>query len=127
MSQLGNVVAKLLLFIAVFLFAIPAILFSVLVIGLTEDMKSGAMMLLTASVLFLVLRLNLSQRSLESRKHDYGRYIQKDVDYDERSMSMMREYAPPPPLSDIYREMIDRNGETEELYRMIIACNKIDD
>ncbi|MGO4544869.1 hypothetical protein AB4Z29_08720 [Paenibacillus sp. 2TAB23] len=127
MSHIGNVVAKLLIYLAVFLFAVPAVLFSVLVISLTEDMKSGAMMLLTASVLFLVLRLNRSQHAFEPRKHGYGRYNQKDCGYDERSMTVIREYAPPPPLSDIYREMNDRNGETEELYRMIMACNKVDE
>ncbi|CAM4405147.1 hypothetical protein FHS16_001792 [Paenibacillus endophyticus] len=127
MSHIGNAVAKVLLYFAVFLFGVPAILFSVFVIGLTEDMKSGAMMLLTASVLFLVLRLNRSQHALEPRKNGYGRYIQNDSSYDEQSMSVMREYAAPPPLSDIYREMKDRNVETEELYRMIKACNKVDE
>ncbi|WP_138751032.1 hypothetical protein [Paenibacillus sinopodophylli] len=115
---------KLMIYLIMLLIGLPAVLFSVLVMGLTEDLKSGVMMLLSASALFILIRLNYTPTAHEPRQTTRRRYrLKEDIDFGRIIPKANRATLPPPPLCDIYREMNVQDVETEELYRLIIECD----
>ncbi|WP_141501416.1 hypothetical protein [Paenibacillus luteus] len=57
MNAIGRAVIKLLAVLFTLLFIIPAILFSILVLGMTESWQSGTVMLATSILLLIIVDL----------------------------------------------------------------------
>ncbi|MDQ8737737.1 hypothetical protein [Paenibacillus sp. LHD-38] len=119
MDEVGRVFVKLVIFLFTLLFIIPAIIFSVLVIGLTDNLKSGVMMLISVVVLKIIVKFNGVNHSSEARSKSYHSRMWGRSIFDARLNQNNLKHSPPPPLIDIYREIDDRNGETEKIYRLI--------
>lgn len=120
MEDVGRIVVKLVIFLFTLLFIIPAILFSVLVIGLTDHLKSGAFMLVSALVLKIMVKLNGINPRSSARKRSYSSMDRENSAFGNWSPQVHFDDNPPPPLRDIYIEIDDQKRETEKLHRLII-------
>lgn len=93
-----------------FLFIFPAILFSVLVLSLTDSWKSGTIMLVSSLILKIVVHIYYMSIPTSRRK------MEIPLSNEERTaMEALFNNQTPPPLSDIYREIGARNLENEIL------------
>jgi len=113
MHNAGTLFLKLVVHLFSLLFIFPAILFSILVLCLTDNFKSGMVMLISALILHVIVKFSRYSQSLSQGDHGLERReteIFSDRPYEKES---------PPPLVDIYREIDCWNGETEVLHRMI--------
>lgn len=118
MKDIGRLVIKLFIALFTLLFIFPAIIFSVLVLGLTDSWKPGTVMLISALILKMIMHFNyISQPSpsrtrnkIASRRREGSYYMEKQF----------RNQTPPPPLSDIYREIDLQYGENDLLYKTIL-------
>lgn len=115
MHNAGTLFLKLIIHLLSLLFIFPAILFSILVLCLTDNVKSGMVMLISALILHVLVKISGYSHSLSQGDHKYR--------IDRRETEIFSEWSyekeSPPPLVDIYREIDCWNGETEALYRMI--------
>lgn len=118
MKDIGRLVIKLFIALFTLLFIFPAIIFSVLVLGLTDSWKPGTVMLISALILKMIMHFNyISQPSpsrtrnkIASRRREGSYYMEKQF----------RNQTPPPPLSDIYHEIDLQYGENDLLYKTIL-------
>ncbi|HTG70717.1 MAG TPA: hypothetical protein VL921_15775 [Candidatus Udaeobacter sp.] len=117
MKDIGRLVIKLFIALFTLLFIFPAIIFSVLVLGLTDSWKSGTVMLISALILKMIMHFNYisqppsrTRNKIASRRIESGYYME----------TQFRNQPPPPPLSDIYREIDLQYGENDVLYKTIL-------
>jgi hypothetical protein len=123
MDEIGRILVKL--FVALFslLFVFPAVIFSVLVLGLTDSWKSGTVMLVSSFILVIIVRLNsVNQPSPRRMK----KYKASSWEMSPAALSPFRNENPPP-LSDIYRDLDLQDGKADVLCRMIIEAKPNDD
>lgn len=101
MNNIKRFLLKLFIFLFTFLFIFPAIIFSVLVLGLTNSWKSGTLMLVSSLILKIVV--DLSDRS----KPSSHKKTEITLSNGERRVSFENQFNDqvPPSLSDIYREI----------------------
>lgn len=93
-----------------FLFIFPAILFSVLVLSLTDSWKSGTIMLVSSLILKIVVHIYYMSIPTSRRK------MEIPLSNEERTaMEALFNNQTPPPLSDIYREIGAQNLENDIL------------
>lgn len=93
-----------------FLFIFPAILFSVLVLSLTDSWKSGTVMLVSALILKIVVYIHgISIPASRGKKEIFLSNEER------RAMEALFNNQTPPPLSDIYREIGAQNLENDIL------------
>ena len=117
MKDIGRLVIKLFIALFTLLFIFPAIIFSVLVLGLTDSWKSGTVMLISALILKMMMHFNYisqpspsrSRNKIASRRREGSYYLE----------TQLRNQAPPT-LSDIYREIDLQCGENDLLYKTIL-------
>lgn len=93
-----------------FLFIFPAILFSVLVLGLTDSWKSGTVMLASSLILKFVVHIQWMSIPTSRRKKEITL-----VNEERRALEAIFNNRTPPPLSDIYREIGAQNLEDDVL------------
>lgn len=105
MRNAGSLFLKLMITLFSLLFIFPALVFSILVLCLTDDLKSGTVMLVAALFLLVLIKMyNQNQFIYRSERHYAEGYYQN---------------GKPPPLGDFYFEMDRWKGETDELSRLI--------
>ncbi|MFC5649896.1 hypothetical protein ACFPYJ_12345 [Paenibacillus solisilvae] len=92
------------------LFICPAIIFSVLVLGLTSSWKSGAFMLGTALLLQLTVKLYSINLLIHRNKERERRFTLESLGNNEV----------PPPLSEIYLELLSQQREQELIVGKIV-------
>lgn len=104
MNNIKRFLLKLFIFLFTFLFIFPAIIFSVLVLGLTNSWKSGTWMLVSSLILKIVVGLSDRNKPSSRKKTEIT------LSNGERRVSFENQFNDqvPPSLSDIYRE-IDSN------------------
>ncbi|WP_141680208.1 hypothetical protein [Bacillus sp. FJAT-26390] len=123
MDEIGRILVKL--FVALFslLFVFPAVIFSVLVLGLTDSWKSGTVMLVSSFILFIIVRFNGSNQPSPRRikKYEASSWEMSPV-----TLASFRNENPPP-LSDIYRDLDLQDGEADVLYKIIVEAKANDD
>lgn len=114
MDEIGRILVKLAVALFSLLFVFPALIFSVLVLGLTDSWKSGTVMLISSLILIIIVRIN-SESQPASRQT-------KKVDSWEMGPITLSAFhnQNPPPLSDIYRDMQLQHGEIDVLFKMIV-------
>ena len=95
-------ISRFFILLFTYLFIGPAIIFSVLVLGLTSSWKSGLFML--GSALLLQIIVKLYSMSIHIRRKS-GRGRGRSLD----------DEAPPPPLSEIYFDIFTQHREQELL------------
>ncbi|WP_054024594.1 hypothetical protein [Bacillus sp. FJAT-28004] len=115
MHNAGTFFLKLILNLFSLLFIFPAILFSILVLFLTDNLKSGMVMLISALILHSIVKLSSINHSFSREDHYYS------IDHLERESfgKWPNTKETPPPLDEIYRDIDCWNGETEALFRII--------
>lgn len=117
MKDIGRLVIKLFIALFTFLFIFPAIIFSVLVLGLTDSWKSGTVMLISSLILKMIMHyIDISQPPPSSTRNKI-RARGKEIGY---YMETQYRNQIPPPLSDIYREIDLQYGENDLLYKTIL-------
>ncbi len=94
-------ISRLFLLLFTYLFIGPAIIFSVLILGLTSSWKSGLFMLGSALLLQIIVKL-YSMSIYIRRKSGRGRELYLDGEA-------------PPPLSEIYFDIFTQHREQELL------------
>jgi hypothetical protein len=105
-----NYLWRFLLQLFSFLFIFPAILFSILVLALTDSWESGTVMLVSALILKIVVHIHYMSVPTSRRKQ------QITPSHEENSaFEALFDHETPPPLSDIYREIDARNFEKDVL------------
>jgi hypothetical protein len=115
MHNAGTFFLKLILNLFSLLFIFPAILFSILVLCLTDNLKSGMVMLISALILHSIVKLSSINYSFSRGDH----YYTKDHLERESFGNWPNANETPPPLDEIYRDIDCWNGETEALFRII--------
>lgn len=117
MKDIGRLVIKLFIALFTLLFIFPAIIFSVLVLGLTDSWKSGTVMLISALILKMIMHFNYINlhSSFRTRKRSASR--RREGSYHKETQFRNQT---PPPLSDIYREIDLQYGENDLLYKTIL-------
>ncbi|RCW48963.1 hypothetical protein DFP97_105148 [Paenibacillus prosopidis] len=93
-----------------FLFIFPAILFSVLVLSLTDSWKSGTVMLVSALILKMIV--HIYYMSIPTSRGKKEIFLSNE---ERRAMEALFNNQTPPPLSDIYREIGAQNLENDVL------------
>lgn len=94
-----------------FLFIFPAILFSVLVLSLTDSWKSGTIMLVSSLILKMIL--HIYYMSIPTSRGKKEIFLSNE---ERRAMEAEFNNQNPPPLSDIYREIGAQNLENNILF-----------
>jgi hypothetical protein len=94
-------ISRLFILLFTYLFIGPAIIFSVLVLGLTSSWKSGLFMLGSALVLQIIVKLySMSIHIRRKSRRGRGRSLDDEA---------------PPPLSEIYFDIFTQHREQELL------------
>jgi hypothetical protein len=119
MNVIGRIVIKLLAALFALLFVIPAILFSVLVLGMTESWQSGTVMLATSILLLIIVDLQAKSYAPNRRSKNKESHLDGDVS----EWEIGRNERVPPPLSDLYDDLREQELETEIVYRTIVGID----
>lgn len=119
MKDIGRLVIKLFIALFTLLFIFPAIIFSVLVLGLTDSWKSGTVMLISAVILKMIMHFNYISQHSPSRTRNKIASRRREGSY-YRETQFRNQTQSPPPLSDIYREIDLQYGENDLLYKTIL-------
>lgn len=116
MHNTGSLLLKLVTTLFSLLFIFPALIFSILVLTLTDNAKSGTVMLITVLILYILVKCNNLNHSFSQRENDNGagRWEQEASG----DWSFHNE-SPPPPLDEIYFEIDCWNEETNQLFQII--------
>jgi len=115
MHNTGTLLMKLVMKLFSLLFIFPAILFSILVLCLTDELKSGMVMLVCALILHIIVKLSSFNISFPQRV----RYYVTDQWERESFGEWPNAKETPPPLDEIYRDIDVWNSETETVFRII--------
>jgi hypothetical protein len=118
MDEIGRILVKLTVALFSLLFVFPAIIFSVLVLGLTDSWKSGTVMLVSSLILILIVRINSENQPKPRRMK---KYASNSWEMGPVTLSAFHNQNPPP-LSDIYRDMELQHGEADVLCKLIVEA-----
>lgn len=106
MKSIKEMLSNLFLFLFTHLFIYPAIIFSILILGLTTSWRSGLSMLISALMLKIIVKF------YSRNKHVYPSKSKRDP----RILSETSiYYEVPPPLSEIYYEVTVQQREQDLL------------